>query len=72
LADLREIKLTKWDGRGLLLRGVEVIYKRRDSESFRQAWWVIPVDLVGWATGARVGNPSGVDEGARQVGEAMR
>ncbi|HET9643598.1 MAG TPA: hypothetical protein VFP68_09635 [Burkholderiaceae bacterium] len=45
IAALHAMELVQWDLRGLVLRGLEELWQRKQRTDYRQAWWVVP--LVG-------------------------
>jgi hypothetical protein len=43
-AELHAVKLLRWSERGIVLRGIEEEWKRKQCTPHRQAWWIVPVD----------------------------
>jgi hypothetical protein len=59
LAELHGIQLIRWEQRGLVLRGVEEHWRRRERTDYPKAWWITPLGGDrGWQRAVHNASPS--------------
>jgi hypothetical protein len=69
IAELYEVRLVRWDGRGIVLSGIEEHWRRKERTDYRQAWWVRWLDA---AAVARANRPHPIDTEERLEAMAER